>query len=106
MFITKPFVRDRKIRFALVGSGRISANHFDALDRHKDRAELVGVCDIDAEALARAEARTGAPGFRSLEAMLAGTAADVVILATPSGLHADQAIQVAAAGGHVMTEKP
>ena len=33
MFITKPFVRDRKIRFALVGCGRISANHFDALDR-------------------------------------------------------------------------
>jgi UDP-N-acetyl-2-amino-2-deoxyglucuronate dehydrogenase len=106
MFITKPFVRDRKIRFALVGCGRISTNHFDALDRHKDRAELVGVCDIDAEALARAEARTGAPGFRSLDAMLAGTDADVVILATPSGLHAVQAIQVAAAGRHVMTEKP
>ena len=38
--------------------------------------------------------------------MLAGTDADVVILATPSGLHAEQAIQVAAAGRHVMTEKP
>ena len=106
MFITKPFVRDRKIRFALVGCGRISANHFDALDRHDGRAELVGVCDIDPESLARAEARTGAPGFRSLESMLAGTNADIVILATPSGLHAEQAIQVAAAGRHVMTEKP
>jgi UDP-N-acetyl-2-amino-2-deoxyglucuronate dehydrogenase len=106
MFITKPFVRDRKIRFALVGCGRISANHFDALDRHKERAELVGVCDIDAEALARAETRTGAPGFRSLDALLAGTDPDLVILSTPSGLHADQAIQVAATGRHVMTEKP
>jgi UDP-N-acetyl-2-amino-2-deoxyglucuronate dehydrogenase len=106
MFITKPFVRDRKIRFALVGCGRISANHFDALERHRDRAELVGVCDIDPEALARAETRTGAPGFRSLDALLAGTDADIVILSTPSGLHADQAIRVAAAGRHVMTEKP
>ncbi len=106
MFITKPFVRDRKIRFALVGCGRISANHFDALERHGDRAELVGVCDIDGEALARAAARTGAPGFRSLDLLLAGTDADVVILATPSGLHADEATQVAAAGRHVMTEKP
>ncbi len=106
MFITKPFVRDRKIRFALVGCGRISANHFDALDRHQDRAELAGVCDIDPEALVRAEARTGAPGFRTLDAMLAGAEADIVILATPSGLHADQAVQVAAAGRHVMTEKP
>ncbi len=106
MFITKPFVRDRKIRFALVGCGRISANHFDALDKHQDRAELVGVCDIDTEALADAEVRTRAPGFRSLDALLAGTDADIVILATPSGLHADQAIRVAAAGRHVMTEKP
>ena len=106
MFITKPFVRDRKIRFALVGCGRISANHFDALERHQERAELVGVCDIDPEALARAEARTGVPGFRSLDTLLAGTDADIVILSTPSGLHADQAMRVAAAGRHVMTEKP
>jgi UDP-N-acetyl-2-amino-2-deoxyglucuronate dehydrogenase len=106
MFITKPFVRDRKIRFALVGCGRISGNHFDALERHQDRAELVAVCDIDPEALAKAEARTKAPGFRALDALLAGSDPDIVILSTPSGLHADQAIQVAAAGRHVMTEKP
>ena len=107
MFITKPFIRDRRIRFALVGCGRISANHFDALEKHTERAELVGVCDIDPEALARAvEARTGAPGFQSLDALLAGTDADIVILSTPSGIHADQAMQVAAAGRHVMTEKP
>jgi UDP-N-acetyl-2-amino-2-deoxyglucuronate dehydrogenase len=106
MFITKPFINDRKIRFALAGCGRISANHFDALAKHGERAELVGVCDLDPEALTRAEARTGAPGFRSLDAMLARTNADIVILATPSGIHADQAVQVAAAGRHVMTEKP
>jgi UDP-N-acetyl-2-amino-2-deoxyglucuronate dehydrogenase len=106
MFITKPFVRDRKIRFALVGCGRISANHFEALERHQERAELVAVCDIDPEALALAEARTGAPGFRTLDALLAGADPDIVILSTPSGLHADQAMQVAATGRHVMTEKP
>jgi UDP-N-acetyl-2-amino-2-deoxyglucuronate dehydrogenase len=106
MFVTKPVITDRRIRFALVGCGRISANHFDALDKHAERAELVAVCDIDPAALARAEERTGAPGFRSLEELLAGSDPDVVILATPSGLHAEQAITVAAAGRHVMTEKP
>jgi UDP-N-acetyl-2-amino-2-deoxyglucuronate dehydrogenase len=106
MFITKPFVTDRRIRFALVGCGRISANHFDAIEKHAERAELVGVCDVDPAALAQAVERTGAPGFRSVDALLAGTDADVAILATPSGLHAEQAIQVAAAGRHVMTEKP
>ena len=64
MFITKPFIRDRSIRFALVGCGRISENHFNAIEKHADRAELVGVCDINPAALARAEARTGAPGCR------------------------------------------
>ena len=106
MFVTKPFITDRKIRFALVGCGRISANHFDALERHADRAELVGVCDIDPAALDAAVARTGAPGFPSLKELLARTDADAVILATPSGLHADQAVMVAKAGRHVMTEKP
>jgi UDP-N-acetyl-2-amino-2-deoxyglucuronate dehydrogenase len=106
MFITKPFVTNRRIRFALVGCGRISANHFDAIEKHGDRAELVGICDVDAAALAKAETRTGARGFRSLDGLLAGTDADVIILATPSGLHASQAVQVAGAGRHVMTEKP
>jgi Predicted dehydrogenases and related proteins len=106
MFVTKPVVTDRRIRFALVGCGRISANHFDALDKQADRAELVAVGDIDPAALERAVARTRAPGFRSLEDLLAGSDPDIVILATPSGLHADQAITVAASGRHVMTEKP
>ena len=106
MFVTGPLITGRKIRIALVGCGRISANHFDALEKHAADAEVVGVCDIDPAALERAVARTGAPGFPSLAALLAGCDADVVILATPSGLHSEQAIAVAAAGRHVMTEKP
>ncbi len=106
IFVKRPVPADRRIRFALVGCGRIAANHFEALETHQARAELVGVCDVDPKALAAAEQRTGAPGFRSLDAMLAGTDADVVVLATPSGLHSAQAIQVAETGRHVMTEKP
>jgi UDP-N-acetyl-2-amino-2-deoxyglucuronate dehydrogenase len=106
MFVTKPAITDRRIRFALVGCGRISSNHFDALETHAARAEVVAVCDIDPTALAAAVERTGAPGFTSLAALLAGSSPDVVILATPSGLHAEQAIAVAQAGSHVMTEKP
>ena len=99
-------ITDRKIRFALAGCGRISSNHFDALSKHADRAELVGVCDVDQEAVRRAAQRTGARPFESFVEMVEAAAADVVVLATPSGLHADQAIQAAAAGCHVMTEKP
>ncbi len=106
VFVKKPVTDARRIRFALVGCGRISANHFEALEAHSDSTELVGVADINPASLQRAIARTGAPGFASLEDLLAGCDPDIVVLATPSGLHASQAIAVAKTGRHVMSEKP
>ena len=99
-------ITTRPIRFALVGCGRISVNHFEALRLHGERAHLVAVCDNQPAALAAAVATTGAAGFDSLDALLQGSDADIVTLATPSGLHPRQAMQVAAAGRHVLTEKP
>jgi len=106
MFADKPPITGRSIRFALVGCGRIAANHMDALASLAPECELVAVCDVDPARLEAAVARTGASGFASLDALLAGCDADCVILATPSGLHAGQAVRVAEAGRHVMTEKP
>lgn len=99
-------IQDRKIRFALVGCGRISANHFSAIRQHHERAELVAVCDHRPEAVQAAVQQTGAQGFASLDALLAGSDADIVVLATPSGLHPRQAMRVAAVGRHVLSEKP
>ena len=96
----------RALDFALVGCGRISANHLEALRRHEGRARLVAVCDTNPAALQAAVAATGATGFDSLDALLAGCDADVVCLATPSGLHPQQAIRCAQAGRHVVSEKP
>ena len=97
---------DRKVRFALVGCGRIAANHFDALRQHHERAELAGVCDIDLRALDRAVSATGAAGYTSLDKMLRSCEADAFVVTTPSGLHSEQAIRIAATGRHVITEKP
>jgi UDP-N-acetyl-2-amino-2-deoxyglucuronate dehydrogenase len=96
----------RKVRFAIVGCGRIAKNHIDSIKQHANEAEIVGVCDVDANALAGAMHVTGAAGFPSIDALLAVTNADVVTLATPSGLHPNQAVRCAAAGFHVLTEKP
>jgi UDP-N-acetyl-2-amino-2-deoxyglucuronate dehydrogenase len=98
--------RDGKVRFALVGCGRIAGKHLEALAAHADRAQLVAVCDTDARALAAAVTQTGATGYTSLPDLLAECDCDAVILATPSGLHAAQGIMVAAAGRSVITEKP
>jgi len=101
-----PTPLDRPLRLALVGCGRISKSHFDAIDQHQAAARLVAVCDVEPKALAAAEKRTGAPGYPSLEALLATSDAELIVLATPSGLHPSQAIEAARAGRHVMTEKP
>jgi len=108
MTTVHPFepITDRKIRFALVGCGRISKNHIDAIQKHEENCELVDVCDIDPDTLAAAVETTGATGHSRLRALLESTTADCVILATPSGLHSDQAVQIAQSGHHVMTEKP
>jgi UDP-N-acetyl-2-amino-2-deoxyglucuronate dehydrogenase len=99
-------IEGRRIRFAVVGCGRISRNHFEALKEHAERAELVAVCDSDETALAAAVNAHRVEGFRSLEELLDEPRCDAVILCTPSGLHPAQAMLAAERGRHVVTEKP
>ena len=101
-----PAIKDRKIRFALVGCGRISKNHIGAIEQHAKRAEFVAVCDTNAQALQAAADATGAVPYSSLASMLKETNADLVVVATPTGIHPEQTIQIAESGRHVMTEKP
>jgi UDP-N-acetyl-2-amino-2-deoxyglucuronate dehydrogenase len=104
---TRPPVQGRKVRFALIGCGRIAQNHIEAVARHAERAELVAVCDVDATALSAAALKSGARPFAALSELLAADLGlDCVVLTTPSGLHPRQAMEVAGAGLHVMTEKP
>ena len=104
-YYPKPIL-DRKIRFAVVGCGRIAQNHFAAIKHHSKNAELVGVCDIDPSVLSEAASSTNAKPFTSLSDMLKNCDADVYVLTTPSGLHSDQAILIAKSGKSVVTEKP
>jgi UDP-N-acetyl-2-amino-2-deoxyglucuronate dehydrogenase len=97
---------DRKIRLAVVGCGRIAVKHFESIRQHADQLDLVGVCDTNPKALAKACENTGAPGFDDLRKLLAQTDSDLIVLCTPSGLHPSQTLRCAKDGRHVMTEKP
>lgn len=99
-------ITDRKIRFAIVGCGRISKNHIASISAHSDKTELVAVCDTNAAALTAAVTATGAAGFANVDSLLDQTNADIIVLTTPSGVHPDHAVKCASKGFHVLTEKP
>lgn len=106
MLVKHKVISDRKIRFALVGCGRISKNHFDALKKHSDRCEIVAICDINSKNLEDGVNLTGATAYHNLFDMLQAGGFDAVILTTPSGLHPMQTQLCAEYGYHVVTEKP
>ena len=97
--------QERDFKIALVGCGRISKNHFDAIAK-VEGLELSAVSDIDADRARAAGEQLGIPWFASYAEMLERADADVVTIATPSGLHAAQGVAAAKAGKHVITEKP
>jgi UDP-N-acetyl-2-amino-2-deoxyglucuronate dehydrogenase len=99
-------IAGRRIRVAVVGCGRIAANHFKAIAAHPGDLELVAVCDTDSATLRAAQEKYQVAGFGSLAELLQDSCADLVVLCTPSGLHPQQAMQAARAARHVMTEKP
>lgn len=94
-----------KLSVGVVGCGRAAAYHFDALERHGDRFEITGVCDVADEPRERVVERTGARPYESFDALL-GAEPDLVVVTTPSGLHPDQIVRASSAGSHVVCEKP
>jgi len=101
-----PIIKGRKIRVAVVGCGRISKNHFDSIEMHKDDIELTSICDVNKETLTKHEKIYNIKGYVRLEEMLENEELDLVVICTPSGIHADQTELCAKHKINVMTEKP
>jgi UDP-N-acetyl-2-amino-2-deoxyglucuronate dehydrogenase len=93
------------IRVALLGCGRISRNHLEAIAR-VDGLRLVSVADTDRPRADAVGAEQGVAAFASLEEMLAAVPSDLVTICTPSGLHPQHGIVAARHGRNVLTEKP
>lgn len=105
MFTRWSAIPERDLRFALIGCGRVSPRHVQALEE-VPHAHWVAACDVDEAAREETAASLGVPGFADYDDLLAEAQPDVVVLATPSGLHPEQTIRAAEAGVHVLTEKP
>lgn len=88
----------------LVGLGEIGQYHLPGI-RSSEHAELVAVCDLDAELAERSAAREAAV-CGSLDEVLAMDQVEVVDLCLPHHLHLPAAVQALEAGRHVILEKP
>ncbi|MDB5325990.1 MAG: oxidoreductase domain protein [Phycisphaerales bacterium] len=96
------------IRFGICGCGVISKLHADCLKKLEAEglAKLVAAAEPDAARRAAFGDTQGVTMYASLADMLRSSEVDVVTVCSPSGLHGDQVIQIAAAGKHVLCEKP
>jgi predicted dehydrogenase len=94
----------RDLGFGVVGLG-MGGYHCHALTGAKG-CRLVAACDLDLERLQPIAEKYQVKAYDSYADMLRDPAVDVVCVATPSGMHADMALQAVAAGRHVVVEKP
>jgi UDP-N-acetyl-2-amino-2-deoxyglucuronate dehydrogenase len=97
----------KKYRFALVGCGRISGKHIDAI-KNIQNAELTAVCDTVEERAKNCAEKAGLKKYYlSYDDMLKNEEVDIVNILTPSGLHPEHTIDIVKKyKKHIIVEKP
>ena len=96
---------DRKIKFAIVGSGHIGKRHAEMIRRNPE-SELVAMCDIkDKSEIGLSD--VDVPFFSSVESLLSsGIDFEVLSVCSPNGLHAEHTLKALDNKKHVVIEKP
>ncbi|MCK9329829.1 MAG: Gfo/Idh/MocA family oxidoreductase [Candidatus Cloacimonetes bacterium] len=95
-----------KINFCLIGCGRISSRHLDAL-KLIDSANVLACCDIVTELAEDTAKKYNIKNFyTNYKEMLEIEQPNAVIICTPSGLHSEMGIFAAEHHINVITEKP
>jgi UDP-N-acetyl-2-amino-2-deoxyglucuronate dehydrogenase len=94
----------KKIKFALIGCGRIAQRHAEHI---KNNGELVAVCDVVEEKASQLANKYQCKAYYDIDLMLSEEKhVDVVAICSPNGLHAEHAIKALNAKFHVLCEKP
>lgn len=99
----------KRVGYAVVGLGGIAQNAVLPAFRHSKRAALAALVSGDRDKARRLARKFGARQvytYDEYEACLRNPAVDAVYLASPNGLHFAQTLAAAAAGKHVLCEKP
>lgn len=94
------------VRIGLIGAGGIAGAHVAGYRRHPDKVVFAAVADPMVENAEKRAAGSGAQIYADYRSMLAEADLDAVDICLPHHLHKDAIIAAAAAGKHVLCEKP
>jgi len=95
------------LNFALVGCGRIAKRHSELLGFNEIKgAKLVSVCDNITDKAKKIAEQFNVTAYKDMDEMMKSESIDVVVVLTPSGLHAEHVINLSKYGKHIMVEKP
>lgn len=103
-------VENLKMRYALIGCGRIAINHIQAVLNNK--LELIAVCDIVPERMKNlldnggVKNKDGVKKYTDYRKMIADNDIDLIAIAIESGGHAKIALYCIDQGINVIIEKP
>lgn len=96
----------KKLKTAVAGLGRIGWHYHLPAVRNHPGFELVAVADPLEERLAEAGESCGVAGYRTVDELLAQETVDLLVIASPTPYHAEQAVACFAQGVDVLMEKP
>jgi predicted dehydrogenase len=99
----------KRVGYAVVGLGGISERAILPSFAHSKRAKLVALVSGNEKKAAKLAAKFGASDYYSYEDFslcVNHPHVDAVFIATPNGTHAEYTVRAAAAGKHVLCEKP
>lgn len=93
------------VRLAMLGAGFQGQGHLNTI-KNSDLIEMVGVCDLNREALAKVEKKFNIAAFSDYSKMLEETKPEGVIICTPSSIRVEPIQEAAERGIHCFVEKP
>jgi predicted dehydrogenase len=97
----------KQVNVVILGAGFISDIHVESYQRFVPEAKLVGVFARDLKkARAFADKHHIPNAYDSIDQAIAGSGADIVDICLPNFLHAEATLKAAAAGKHIIIEKP
>ncbi|WP_047491251.1 Gfo/Idh/MocA family protein [Terriglobus sp. TAA 43] len=101
----------KKIRYAAVGLGRISCQHFMPGTKLGQYGEITGLVSGHPDKAAKFAAEYGVPQkniytYETYDQMKNNPDIDAVYIGLPNNMHAEYTIRAAQAGKHVLCEKP